>query len=136
MEVPDFSNLARNLSASFRDTQRIVDQIHAGPKTITLIRKQVKAMSIDQLQGLLLGEGREGGMLTMPTLEAIRAEITIRTSRPHWSMTPAFWIALVLGFYGAVVASLAYWRPRPQTQASPVGGIPPGNSSTSPSAPR
>lgn len=118
-ELPDFSSVARNLAASLGGIQRTMDQIHSGPKMITLTRKQIKAMSIDQLQGLLLGEGREKGMLTLPTLEAIRAEITIRTSRPHWSMTPAFWIALVLGLYGAIVASLAYWRPRTASQPLP-----------------
>lgn len=83
---------------------------------------QVKALTDDELQKLLSGEGHKGGIRDS-TIQLISNEILMRqikeSSKPHWTTVPAFFLLVATLFLTAVpVAMIAYDLISKKTESS------------------
>jgi hypothetical protein len=83
-------------------------------KTVQLTIEQVKSFPDEQLLALLNGEGGIDGIVPLPLQQIITSELLRRnlerTSKPHWSTVPSFWllvISVVFSFIAIVIALIA-----------------------------
>jgi|WetSurMetagenome_2_1015567.scaffolds.fasta_scaffold1197826_1 hypothetical protein len=93
-------------------------------KTVRLSIEQVKSLPDEKLLALLNGEGDTDGIVPLPLQQIITSELLRRnlerTSKPHWSTVPSFWllvISVVLSFAAIVIAVIAL--PQVQQRAFP-----------------
>lgn len=75
------------------------------PDWLNLSLRQIKALTDDELQKLLSGEGHKGGIRDS-TIQLISNEVLIRqireSSKPHWTVIPIFIVSCI-----AAVAAIA-----------------------------
>lgn len=90
-------------------------------KIVSLSVEEVKAMSDVDLLALLSGERKPEGMIPLPVQQVITSELLTRSisrgSRPHWSVTPSFWL-LIIGTSAACIAAYPVIFSPPQPQQS------------------
>lgn len=130
MEPPEFKDLLSNLQANLQPPRIRMPEV----KIKTMTMKEMKARSDFELMSFLLGDDGEPGVIPFPLQQAIRAELSARSSKPHWSTTPTFILVAITGIISLaslVIGALAYWRPRPvsppaTTRVVPSQGIPGG----------
>jgi hypothetical protein len=95
-------------------------------KTVSLSVSEVKALSDEELLSVLSGESKHEGMVLPQLQQVITSELLRRnmerTSKPHWSVAPSFWL-LIVGTSAACIA--AYPVVFPQAQQSPAIVAPP-----------
>ena len=95
-------------------------------KSVSLSVSEVKEMSDEELLSVLSGESKHEGIVPLQLQQVITSELLRRnmerTSKPHWSVTPSFWL-LIVGTSAACIA--AYPVVFPQAQQSAVVVAPP-----------
>lgn len=73
---------------------------------------QVKALTDDELQKLLSGEGHKGGIRDS-TIQLISNEVLIRqireSSKPHWTTVPAFYLLCISILFSVVSLGVAIY---------------------------
>jgi hypothetical protein len=93
-------------------------------KVVGLTVAEVKALSDVQLLNLLNGESEHEGVVPLPLMQVINAELSeralARARVPHWSVLPSFWL-LVISVLLAVVAVVAGVLALPQVQQRVFG---------------
>lgn len=115
---PDFGKMQENLLANL--ARASAPRIELPElKTRSFTSAEIKAMSLEELQANLLGEAGPEGIISMPSLVAIQAEVALRTSRPHWTQTWGFWLTLAVFLMTPVGLLIGYlaWR-YPQAAAT------------------
>ena len=96
------------LDESIRRSQEMM----ASQMPIKFSVQEIREMSDEQILGLLSGEDKPVGTLYHDTLHLLSYEMNrrelLRATRPHWSVTPGFWFA-VIAAVASVVTLLVPW---------------------------
>lgn len=76
----------------------------------------------------LVGESKHEGIVPLQLQQIITSELfrrnLERTSKPHWSVTPSFWL-LIIGTFAACIAAYLVVFPPPQAQQPVVTTLQP-----------
>ena len=96
-------------------------------KSVVLSVSELKAMSDAELLAVLNGESSRKGIVSLQLQQIITSELfrrnLVRTSKPHWSMTPSFWL-LIISTTAACIAAYPVIFLQPQVQQSLVVNVP------------
>jgi len=91
--------------------------------TVKLSVAEIKALSDDELLAVLNRESGLEGIIPLPLQLAITSELMARhaerIAKPHWSVTPQFWLGLVAAIAGCIAAYPVVFPP----QQKPVAPI-------------
>jgi hypothetical protein len=92
-------------------------------KSVSLSVSEVEAMSDTELLSVLSGESKHEGIVPFPLQQVITSELLRRnmerTSKPHWSVTPSFWL-LIIGTSAACIAAYPVVFPKTEQSAAVV----------------
>lgn len=95
---------AESINRSMEDIQRQTARM----RSIRFSVRQVRAMSDAQIMSIMSGEAHIEGTLYADTLHLLSAELNRReiqrSSKPHWTTTPAFILSAVAAVASVVAA--------------------------------